>query len=180
MIDRELALQYQNKHNIELLFIAQNYDGGYTNNAIEAAKSILKDRYKEEVDLGDAWKQEIQILSDLAKRCSLCHGENVVYSKKILFYSDKDVRIDVKGLLIWGDFLSLASLSPHFKLTHKGYEYIPHEFKLCHACLSKQTMKKGRPDIKLEDYYKHPLFPYYKLLGYNEIITNGKEGIFFD
>ena len=45
-----LQLEYKNKSNIGLLLIATNYDGGYLQDAIDTATSILLSKFEHTTD----------------------------------------------------------------------------------------------------------------------------------
>jgi hypothetical protein len=169
MLDNSLVNLYQNKSTIELLAIAQNYDDGYTKDAIEAANYLLQGRYEKEAALGESWKDELNRLTELAKRCSLCGQKDVVYSEKIKFCTEEESKIDIKSSI--PGLIAYFTIGVGYTINKKNYEYIETEFKLCQDCLSSHSNpNNNKISLSWEDYYSHPMYQYYHLLGLKRLI----------
>ncbi|MBN1190948.1 MAG: hypothetical protein JXA46_14430 [Dehalococcoidales bacterium] len=148
------------------MFISNNYDSGYTAEAIEAAKQILIEKYGGLTDFVSIWDKEIQKLLELDKKCSLCSCEKIVYSEKIYFCAEDeiDVKKSVPGVI--------ALVAFGIGYTKHKIQYKADEFKLCNNCLNTHlTARKDCtvPEIQWEEYYKHPLYQMYSLFGFREI-----------
>jgi hypothetical protein len=166
MNNLNLIQQYQSKSDIELLFTANNYDKGYTSDAIEAAKYVLKFRHNTDIIPEKAWHAEIQRLKDLDIKCCLCSSDDVEYKEKIFFCAEENLNIgkSVPGVI--------ALLAFGIGYTSHNYQYVEAEFKLCSRCIANHKNKSENvaiPKIEWEEYYKHPLYELYRLFGFNEI-----------
>jgi hypothetical protein len=164
-----LVQQYKNKSDIELLFVANNYDSGYTSEAIDAAKQVLIEKYNGSLDFISSWDKEIHRLLDLDKKCSLCSCEIIVYSENINFCTEDeiDVKKSVPGII--------ALMAFGIGYTSHKLKYVTVEFKLCKDCLTKRLNSKKNskvPEIQWEEYYQHPLYRMYSLFGFTEIKTS--------
>jgi hypothetical protein len=167
--DEYLRNLYEQKSSIELLLIATNQDGGYTNEAVETARSLIFSRYRGISDLEEAWRHEIQRLSKLADGCSLCQDPKVAYSKEFYLCTPKEVDIlpSIPG------FLTQFAFGIGYR--RYKYRYVTLEFKLCQRCLAGRTRIKrsGQKELKMsnEDYYLHPLVSVFYHFGYTELRT---------
>lgn len=165
MSKEELIHRYEDKSDIELLLIARNYDGGYTDDAIDAATSLVLSRMGS-ADLQELWDKELSRLEDLDKRCSLCGAEDIAYSEEFYLCGQEktDIAKSIPGLI--------ALFAVGIGYTRKNLSYVKLEFKLCSRCLSERTKgsdAKSKPRISWEEYYQHPLRKLYMALGYQEL-----------
>ena len=167
MIEEELIRQYESKSNIELLFIASNYINDFTEEAVNAATSLLRSRTGN-ANLREIWSEELKRLKDLDKKCSLCHKKDIVYSEN--FYLCSQEKMDVAKSL--PGFLGLVTIGIGYA-QHK-FNYVTLEFKLCAQCLFDRTNAldtKNKPKITWDEYYKHHLCKLYMVLGFEELRT---------
>jgi ribosomal protein S14 len=171
MLKEELIRQYENKSNIELLFIASNYDDGYTDEAIGAAMSLLLSRTGN-ADLQELWSEELGRLEHLDKKCSLCQREDIAYSEKFYLCGQEKRKMDIAKSL--PGLLLFAAIGIGYTQHKISYSYVTLEFKLCSQCFSDRINAldtKSNPKISWEEYYKHPLCKLYMALGFNELRT---------
>lgn len=166
MFREELIRQYENKPDIELLLTASNYDGGYTEDAVEAATSVLLSRHEHSIDIQGIWNEEVSRLWELDKGCSSCHRKEVAYSEKFYLCSEEELDLakSVPGLL------ALTTLGIGY--TQHKFSYVTLEFKLCSQCLFDRTdvsANESKPKISWEEYHKHPLCKLYICLGFTEL-----------
>jgi hypothetical protein len=165
MSKEELIHRYGDKSDIELLLIARNYDGGYTDDAVDAATSLVLSRMGS-ADLQELWDKELNRLEDLDKKCSLCHAKDVAYSEEFYLCGQEktDIAKSIPGLIAY------AAIGIGY--TRKKLSYVTLQFKLCSQCLSDRTNASdatSKPRINWEEYYEHPLCKLYMALGYDEL-----------
>lgn len=159
-----LLIQYDGKPDVELLLIAMNKDGSYSDDAIDAATTILRSRHKPMIDLDELWNEEISRLFELADRCSVCQREEVVYSKS--FRLRGLVGLDDK----WTAAGFIAGLVGRVGFVAEQYSEVQLQFRLCQQCLNQRLDKHGRLKISMDDYHVHPLCQLYKPLGLIEVL----------
>ncbi len=157
------------------MLIASNYDGGYTQDAVEQAKLLLSSRYNSnEFNLKDKWEEETGLILEEDKGCSICRSPDVAYTENIYFCTEEIKDIDEDGEIVLPEFISkkYADFGVGVQHTHKnaGFRYIRGKFKLCQGCVhSRWNSKQGKPRINLGEYYAHPLYKYYEALGFCRI-----------
>ncbi|MFC1995595.1 hypothetical protein ACFLVM_01800 [Chloroflexota bacterium] len=166
MVTGELLLIYQNKSNLELLLTAENYDNGYTDDAINTALLVLLSRFKDTTNIEQIREKEMARLSELAELCSICHNSDVVDTSD--FYVCSEGRTDVVKSI--PGLVALAIVG--FGYTKEKYNAVELEFRLCPQCLNDRSKYKKQGTkviISWEDYHVHPLYAFYMLQGFTEI-----------
>ncbi len=164
MSQSELKSRYEGKTNVELLLIATNYDGGYTNDAVEIATTELLSRYKHGLSLRQVWDEEMKRLSERAEKCSLCQNPEVVYAKEFFVCSTPTPDVARSG--VWAVIGSFSGWSWLWE-KQKCFQL---QFRLCPECLAQHTHGR-KVRISLQDYHMHPLLEFFRSLGYIYIHT---------
>lgn len=158
----DFVQQYKDKSNLELVLIAENYDQGYTGEAVKAATRVLLSRYVGTTNLETIFQKEFSQLLELSEKCSICQNSDVVYSED--FYlctvSQLDIPRSIPGIL--------ASTLIGFGYTKEKYNAIKLEFRLCSDCLEKRK-STDTEIVGLQDYYRHPLYNLYRHFGFTEV-----------
>ncbi|MFC1945934.1 hypothetical protein ACFLW1_01900 [Chloroflexota bacterium] len=159
-MDNHFTPIYQDKSDLELLLIAFNADSSYTQDASDAAKTVVSARYQTN-DLEKVQKEIIERLMESAKGCNICHSPEVFKSCEVNLRKLVDVGTTSSG---FGIALALATGAGF--VTEK-YAYQKMNFNLCKQCFDGHIDKKGRLKLSLIDYNQHPLFQLFRLLGYS-------------
>jgi hypothetical protein len=166
--------QMQNESVFKLMLIASNFDGGYTEEAVEQANLRLTySNGNKEIDLKAKWELETKRLIEKDRRCSICGNRSVEYSQDIYFCTEEVRDIDEEGEIELPDFIpeiySESRIGTEYTHKKAGFMYIKGTFKVCHDCLvSPKYQKNGELEIggKL---IEHPMYKYYAALGFDRI-----------
>jgi hypothetical protein len=160
---------------LKKIIIASNFDGDYDPFAVKNARLFLTSPDdQKEPDLKSLWAEETENIQAMDQLCSICQSENIAYTQDLYFCTEEIKDIDQAAPLKLPDFIPSIISDGKIAIAHtsrqRGFRYAKGKLRLCSRCLeSHQSRQMGTLKIELKEYYEHPMYEYYQVLGFNRI-----------
>ena len=169
----ELRRQCEKKSKLQLIIELKS--DRYIDEARVIIKGYVASKYGVGSDLDDAFNNEIMRIESAVELCHICGGQPIVHqSRKFAYIKDRKRKVDITSAiasLISTEILGFGYVN--FKETATITD--PMQISICPLCLEKRLIKNisiNKMEVKYSDsdYFAHPMFELYSLLGYSKYI----------